>query len=182
MSWTMSATGARMADNLLDLIKAQLKSANLTFSFRACDYEPDYITSFIMNLLDIVTNDELDNRMGLEVAIGEAVINAIDYGCLELSSKLKAPDLYTPDHYADLRLERIKNPAFGEREICVNLSLDNNKIIVRVSDPGQGVPKKLEKPKVILPHGRGLALMRGLVDQVVIRRKPSVVTLIQFRK
>ena len=171
-----------MPDDMLDVIKSQLRSADLKFSFRAGDYEPDYITQLIMNLLDQITHDELDNRMGLEVAIGEAVINAIDYGCLELSSKLKAPDLHTPDHYADLRHKRVKDPHFAEREIGVTLSLDSNKLIVRISDPGLGVPRKLEKPKVILPHGRGLALMRGLVDQVVIRRKPSVVTLIQFRK
>jgi signal transduction histidine kinase len=171
-----------MADELVDVIRTQLRSAELSFSFKAGEYEPDYITQFIMSLLDEVIADELDNRMGLEVAIGEAVINAIDYGCLELSSKLKAPDLHTPDLYGDLRLDRVKDPHYAEREIGISLVLDSRRITVRICDPGPGVPPKLEKPKAILPHGRGLALMRGLVDQVVIRREPSVVTLTQFRK
>jgi len=171
-----------MDDGILDVIRTRLKSADLTFSFHAGDYDPDYITQFIMRMLDEVCRDELDNRMGLEVAIGEAIINAIDYGCLELSSKLKAPDLYAPDRYNELRQARINDPEYAQREVTIKISLDDSKIIIRVTDPGQGVPVKLEKPKVILPHGRGIALMRGLVDQVVIRRKPSVVTLVQFRK
>lgn len=171
-----------MDEAILDIIRTKLRSAELAFDFKAGDYDPDYITQFIMAMLDEVCMDELDNRMGLEVAIGEAVINAIDYGCLELSSKLKAPDLYAPDHYTELRQSRMNDPQYAQREISIKVSLDENKIVIRITDPGQGVPIKLDKPKVILPHGRGIALMRGLVDQVVIRRKPSVVTLIQFRK
>ena len=171
-----------MDEGILDIIRTRLKSADLTFDFKAGDYDPDYITQFIMRMLDEVCKDELDNRMGLEVAIGEAVINAIDYGCLELSSKLKAPDLYAPDHYTELRQSRMNDPEYAKRQVSIRVSLDESKIVIRITDPGKGVPTKLDKPKVILPHGRGIALMRGLVDQVVIRRKPSIVTLIQFRK
>ena len=163
-------------------IKKNITVTDITFSFKAGESDPDRIAHQMVSLMDFFDLSNPRQKAGMEVAVAEAVINAIDYGCLELKSCEKSPDLDSHKFYFDKRKERLNDPEYASREISVRFFLDKEKFYIQVKDPGRGVPAQISKPKEILPYGRGIPLMRGLVDRLIIRRSPSVVTLIQYRR
>ncbi len=85
-----------------------------------------------------------DFRVDVEIAVGEALINAIVHGHKSCSQK-------------KILLRCYGSPGQG--------------LLVAVRDQGEGfnpdaVPDPKAADRVLLPHGRGLALMRELMDYV----------------
>lgn len=118
--------------------------------------------------LGIVEPAELLN---LEVALEEALANAVIHGSLELTQdaqKLKG-DREAFDHaYA----ERMADPRFASRTIAASVHLTRTEAIFMVEDRGPGfdasalpAPEALTSLKGV--HGRGLMLIRLFMDQVV---------------
>jgi len=82
--------------------------------------------------------------MAIELALQEAVANAIRHGC--------------------------RGDATKELQCTVNISADGE-VIITVRDPGQGfdpadVPNPLDPDNVLKPSGRGIFLINGLMDDV----------------
>lgn len=173
-------TASLPSSDWLTLLKG-MSTVDICLKFTAAEAEPDTLAHQINTFLTDFEILDARQRAELEIAISEALINAVDYGCLGLKQSEKAPDLSTPSLYHKKRKARIADPRWNEHEIQIRIMLDAHKIMIKVMDPGPGIPKNIVQPKEILPYGRGIPLMRELVDRVIIRRQPSTITLIKYR-
>jgi len=158
-----------------------MSTVDITLTYTAAEAQPDELAHQIREFMAYF--DILDAKAcaELEIALAEALINAVDYGCLGLKQSEKAPDLSSPSIYHEKRKTRLADPAWGSRSIQIRIILDPRRLIFKITDPGPGIPKRIAKPHEILPYGRGIPMMRELVDRVIIRRNPSILTLIKYR-
>lgn len=124
-------------------------------------------------------------KLRLTVAFQEAVVNAHDHGNLELDSSWREDvDLEGIDAFTRIKIERLTNPSFAEREIWVSLTFDGQELRITITDEGSGCPKSvreapLPESPLELSSGRGIFLMRWGADQVLFNDIGNQVTLIK---
>jgi serine/threonine-protein kinase RsbW len=92
---------------------------------------------------------------GIEIAIYEALANAVIHGNHENQEK--------------------------QVHVACRCSMDGE-VLITVRDEGQGfdsraVPDPTEAQRLLLPHGRGLHLMRALMDEVSFEENGTVVRM-----
>ena len=97
-------------------------------------------------------------RMNLRVALAEALSNAMLYG----------------------------NGADRSKQVRVELTVTRRAIITRVTDEGpgfdyEGVPDPTTPDRLLKPDGRGIFLMRKLLDEVSFNKRGNSVTLLLRR-
>jgi serine/threonine-protein kinase RsbW len=122
-----------------------------------------------IELVQLVLKDSLDqlgldddNRHWIEVAVREAVANAIKHGNLE-------------------------DPA---KQVHVDLTLEGNEgdlLVIRVQDEGKGFdPADLEDPRapenLLKPNGRGIFYMKSFMDDIQYGLRPGGGTVVTLRK
>lgn len=119
--------------------------------------------------------------LGLE----EALRNAVHHGNLELSSELR--EMEDDEVYNRAMEERRRTPPYCDRRVVVRVSISKRgaKFIVRDEGPGFD-PSKLPDPTspehLEAVCGRGVWLMRSLMDEVLYNDKGNEVTLIKHAK
>jgi CheY-like chemotaxis protein len=116
------------------------------------------------------------------LALEEALRNAIHHGNLELSSDLR--DDYDDDKYNQALEERRANLPYRERKVYVKLRVSHDGAIFRIRDEGPGFdPSKVPDPtapeNLEAVCGRGIWLMRSLMDEVTYSPQGNEVTLIK---
>jgi len=78
--------------------------------------------------------------------------------------------------------------AFDEAKLVTfEFIVHTDDIVVQVDDYGRGFdPEKVANPTdeahILNPHGRGLYLMRSLMDEVTFRTRPDAGTTVRLRK
>ena len=124
-----------------------------------------------IELVQLVLKDSLeqlglddDNRHWIDVAVREAVANAIKHGNLE-------------------------DPA---KQVHVDLTLEGNEghehwLVIRVQDEGRGFdPSDLEDPlapeNLLKPNGRGIFYMKSFMDDIQYGVRPGGGTVVTLRK
>jgi CheY-like chemotaxis protein/anti-sigma regulatory factor (Ser/Thr protein kinase) len=119
--------------------------------------------------------------LGLE----EALRNAIHHGNLELSSELR--EMEDDQLYNQAMQQRRSTPPYCDRKVYVKLSISSKgaKFVVRDEGPGFD-PSKLPDPtapeNLEAVCGRGVWLMRSLMDEVSYNAQGNEVTLIKRPK
>jgi serine/threonine-protein kinase RsbW len=108
--------------------------------------------------LDRLGLDE-DNRHWIDVAVREAVANAIKHG-------------------------NRQDPA---KQVVVDLALEGDTVVIRVEDEGIGFdPAHLEDPlapeNLLKPNGRGIFYMKSFMDEIQYGAGPGGGTLVTLRK
>ena len=114
----------------------------------------------------------------LAVALREAIVNAIDHGNLELDSELRQED---ERNYWRLGDER------RERKVRVDVGVTRQDATFAVRDEGPGFdPSKLPDPtdpaNLSRIGGRGLLLVRTLMDEVRFNATGNEITLVKRRQ
>jgi len=122
-----------------------------------------------IELVQLVLKDSLDqlgldddNRHWIDVAVREAVANAIKHGNLE-------------------------DPV---KQVHVDLTLEGNEgdwLVIRVQDEGKGFdPSDLEDPlapeNLLKPNGRGIFYMKSFMDDIQYGLRPGGGTVVTLRK
>lgn len=122
-----------------------------------------------IELVQLVLKDSLDqlgldddNRHWIDVAVREAVANAIKHGNQE-------------------------DPA---KQVHVDLTLEGNEgdwLVIRVQDEGRGFdPSDLEDPlapeNLLKPNGRGIFYMKSFMDDIQYGLRPGGGTVVTLRK
>jgi len=126
-------------------------------------------------------------RYFISVSLDEALTNAIFYGCLEIPSGLRETE---PGNEVFNRIvqERMADERYNKRAIEVEMELDRDRVLYRVTDPGPGFdPPDLSKgppePSGISQlHGRGLLLISCFMDEVSFNEKGNRITLVKKRR
>jgi CheY-like chemotaxis protein len=124
---------------------------------------------------------ELKNR--LDVVFQEALMNALDHGCLELDSAWREEaDKHGVDRYSLVRAARLNDPSYAERVIVIETVLEKTQLTIRIADSGKGFDPTAKKPLSSVPlcSGRGLAIIKWGVDQVSFSKNGTEITLVKM--
>jgi serine/threonine-protein kinase RsbW len=119
-----------------------------------------------IELVQVVLRDALvqlgmdeDARHWVDVAVREAIANAIKHGNLQ-------------------------NP---EKKVHVDLSLDGDELVIQVGDEGPGFdPAQIHDPlapeNLLRPNGRGIFYMKSFMDEIHYGTRPGGGTVVTLRK
>jgi CheY-like chemotaxis protein/anti-sigma regulatory factor (Ser/Thr protein kinase) len=103
----------------------------------------------------------------LLIAVDEALTNAITHGALEVDSSLK--DGSTA--FEEIVSAREADPEWASHLVLISCDFRPSRVEIVISDPGQGfdvskLPDPSDVDAVLACHGRGILMMRALVDEV----------------
>ncbi len=117
----------------------------------------------------------------MAVALREAIVNAIDHGNLELDSELRQDDERI---YRRLGEERRKQSPYRERRVRIDAGVTRSEATFHVRDEGPGFdPSQLPDPtdpaNLCRIGGRGLLLIRTIMDEVKFNATGNEITLIK---
>lgn len=131
-----------------------------------------YLTSMVESRMDKA-------RLGsVELAIDEALSNAIFHGNLEIASGMKVDDF---DGFYDLANERKQQEPYASRKVRVDYEFDQDGLDVTIRDEGAGFDWRslMESPheENEHPHGRGLVIMRAMATRLEYNEKGNEVRL-----
>jgi len=122
-------------------------------------------------------------RLQVEVALQEALCNALFHGNLEVSSDLRQGD---GDEFDVLAAERRGLEPYCSRRIKVHVQLDREAARFVVGDDGPGYDTALfDRP--VQPEdlnrlgGRGLLLIRTFMDHVSFNKTGSQIAMVKYR-
>ncbi len=103
----------------------------------------------------------------VRVCLTEAVENALVHGNLEIDSALKEEDW---GRFEALVAERQADPAYARRAVSIRASLGPGGFSAQIQDQGRGFdpgrPAANPDPGFLASSGRGLLLIRGVMDEV----------------
>jgi CheY-like chemotaxis protein/anti-sigma regulatory factor (Ser/Thr protein kinase) len=116
------------------------------------------------------------------LALEESLRNAVHHGNLELSSELR--DDYEDEKYNEAMEERRRTPPYCDRNVYVNVKISQEGAVFVIRDEGPGfnpeaVPDPTAPENLEAVCGRGIWLMRSLMDEVHYNEKGNEVTLIK---
>lgn len=117
----------------------------------------------------------------LVIAMEEALLNACLHGNLELESTLKEED---DSKFEALAAKRSITSPWKERIITVDARFSPNQMIVKIKDEGSGfnpqaLPDPTDPENLLKPHGRGVMMMKLLLDEVKWNQSGNEVTLLK---
>jgi CheY-like chemotaxis protein/anti-sigma regulatory factor (Ser/Thr protein kinase) len=129
-----------------------------------------------------VCDDHEAMRAG--IALEEALLNAIYHGNLEVSSDLKRDDDAVFHRAA---AERRREEPYMSRRVRVGMRLTPAEATVVITDEGPGfdvsdLPDPGDPEALLRPSGRGVVMMRLLMDEVSYNATGNSVTMIKRRR
>ena len=190
-------TKRRLGEDLLDTVVQVLASAredgrqsqlmyHLTRNESAFVLHNDLhlIRSLVSHLHDMLRclplGDETE-RLRVCVALEEALANAYYHGNLEVASHADAADHGT---YDALARQRCHEAPYRDRRIHVQVQFSRTEAVFVIRDEGPGfnvaqLPEVSASAQFDQPTGRGVTLMRSIMDEVRYNDSGNEVTLIK---
>ncbi len=177
----------RVERNYEELV-GSITSSEFTLSLENDAELIDPLIDVVQRLVVGIGFCDVTEQLQIGMALKEALLNALLHGSLELSvnqmqatlEKLRQGEVVRPVH--DPRLD----PAYRDRRIlvAVRLSADEIRFVVRDQGPGFDVAKvpQSKDPAALEPgRGRGLAIIRNLMDEVVFNAPGNEITMVKRR-
>lgn len=149
--------------------------------------DPDLIGPLVLRLQKKIAQmrlcDETD-LMQVNIALGEAFMNAIYHGNLELDSSLRQPD---SNVYRTLARERSAQPPYQDRSVYFTARLSREEAVFIIRDEGHGfapgsVPDPTDPHNLDKLSGRGLLLIRTFMDEVTHNEVGNEITMVLRKK
>ena len=121
-----------------------------------------------------------DNNI-CRIAVGEAIVNAMIHGNLEVPSKLRESS--SGDFWEEIE-RRASTLPYLKRRVFVKAKMDREVYEVKVRDEGKGFDWRKaisSPPSTDKPFGRGLAIIRVAFDKVFWNDKGNEITMIKYK-
>lgn len=122
-----------------------------------------------------------------QVGIGEILLNAIEHGNLGISFREKSEAIARGD-YMGFLMKRQNDPKYSGRKVRIDFILDTRKILIRITDQGEGFDHINYMAKVAtddsmleLEHGRGILMAKNIFNQITYNEKGNQILLIKYR-
>lgn len=130
-------------------------------------------------LTDLIANTRGNVKKGsMELALEEAVTNAIVHGNLEVDSSLKETDFEMFEREVKERRER---EPYKSRTVKITYDYDKSRAVFRIEDMGRGFNwrefLRKDTDPALLPHGRGIIIIRAFASSVEYNEAGNAVTL-----
>jgi CheY-like chemotaxis protein/anti-sigma regulatory factor (Ser/Thr protein kinase) len=124
------------------------------------------------------------DQIRLAVALREAIVNAIDHGNLELDTELRQDDERI---YRRLGDERRQQSPYRDRRVRVEVAATRAEATFVVRDEGPGfdpatLPDPTDPANLLRVGGRGLLLIRTIMDEVTFNATGNQITLVKRRQ
>lgn len=136
------------------------------------------LVSHLLEMLRCMPLGDETERLRVGLALEDALLNALYHGNLEVGSEPSGPDRAA---YEALVLKRSQEPPYRDRQIHVHAKISCSEAVFVIRDEGPGFdPTKLpdEDATVVgIPFGRGVVLMRSVMDEVSYNDAGNEVTL-----
>lgn len=129
------------------------------------------------HLAHIVATD-IVKRQAIELALDEALTNAMFHGNLDIPSQLKEQDFSA---FYELAVRRLIEEPYASRRVEVIFSFDEKLAVFSIVDQGRGFDWRgymNMEPDSEAAYGRGLLIIRTLANAVSYNEKGNRVTLI----
>lgn len=143
---------------------------------------PGMAREFVTRALELQLFDH-QASVQLQVALEEALTNAVIHGNLEIPSVLKDAD---ETAFRKAVEERRSQAPFADRVVWIEATYSSDGVTVQIEDEGPGFdPESLPDPS--LPeniergHGRGVAMMRSFMDHVEFEGRGNIVKMSKCR-
>ncbi len=141
------------------------------------------LVSHLQQMLRCLPLGDETQRLRVGIALEEALKNAYYHGSFEVGRSIDSPDHWAYSEMVDQR--RYELPYRDRRiHVMANISRDEARFIVRDEGPGfdvTGLPAVTEMENADQPVGRGVILMRSIMDEVRYNDTGNEVTLIKRR-
>lgn len=120
----------------------------------------------------------------IKTALQEALYNAVDHGNLEIPDFVRG---YSCDDtiYKKFKEKRLTNPKYAEKNIYAQYLIQDNKVSYIIKDEGRGFDHtKVKDPalpeNITRCSGRGLALLKMIMDEVSFNNKGNEIRLVKY--
>ncbi len=142
---------------------------------------PLYAGLFV-NLLFHMGYVDSEDKVNLQLAISELILNSIEHGNCRISSKEKEDLLMEGGNILDLISKKNMDPEVSKRKVFFEWEIrqDHSKLVIRDEGDGFDVMAYLEKIKVNDPGailGRGIKLARLFASSLSYNKKGNIATL-----
>lgn len=146
---------------------------------------PALITLFQETLLGLGICDQAES-IRVNMALEEAMLNAVYHGNLEVSSKLRNDPERGDEPYRELIEQRRRQSPYRERKVTVNASFNRDRAQIVITDQGPGfdpstLPDPTDPDNIEMASGRGLLLIRAFMDEVSHNAAGNQITMIKKR-
>ncbi|HEX6987492.1 MAG TPA: ATP-binding protein, partial [Planctomycetaceae bacterium] len=172
------AAQRKQRQQLLDIL-------TVTESRFSLGYEPDApaaLVSYCQDALRMMRICDATDVVRVGTALGEAVVNAVEHGNLELDSRLR--ETGNGGGYSELYRRRLKEPPYKGRRVEVVARLTRQEAVYVVRDEGPGfdpssLPDPTDPESLMRPYGRGLMLIRTFMDEVTFNDRANEITMVK---
>ena len=136
-----------------------------------------------MNRIGNTIRTDETERLRIGIAVEEALNNAYFHGNLEIGRTVGEVD---QQKYAELAVKRRSESPYCERKIHVRVKISRDEAVFIVRDEGPGfdtlqLPVSVDLEDQGRPAGRGIPLMRSIMDELTYNATGNEVTLIKRR-
>ncbi len=144
------------------------------------------ITEVVGDILSLV-RPLFSDAGQIEVALYEAIYNAIEHGNLALSFSDKKK-LIESGRYDRFIAERRAEQPYAGRSVGISLQLDERSLSITVTDEGTGfdwracLSRKEDEAALLGVNGRGIRIMQSAFDDVRYNDTGNIVTLSKNRE
>jgi CheY-like chemotaxis protein/anti-sigma regulatory factor (Ser/Thr protein kinase) len=173
----------RRSDSLSDHVSQSLVSAEAVYELPA---DPEVLTAAAEMVDEMIQRSwNCPPREGLRIrmVLEEALLNALYHGTLELPPELRASDLAA---YYELARERQQSTPWQDRTVALRVSYSPDELVLEVADEGPGFEGDsfldlTEAAVLERPYGRGILLMRTVMDEISFEDDGRVTRLLKKR-
>ena len=137
----------------------------------------DLVPVLVQELISEIRKFQVADLGGIQTALHETIINAIEHGNLELLSILKEKP-----NYLDLVTQRAAEPPYVDRQVTIAMNINRYFFSCQITDEGPGfdwhsLPDPRETENLAKPHGRGITLIANYFDKLDFNQKGNSITL-----
>jgi len=147
------------------------------------------IPSLVGHLTDRLVPLGLAKPTNIDVigmAFHEALVNALEHGCLEMESSLKGDLFADQDSFAATKQARLGDPVYADRWVAVDSQVTPQRFEVCITDDGPGFDiskvSRFTDAGLGQQCGRGLAMIALVMDEVCHNAKGNQIRLVLNRK
>ena len=121
----------------------------------------------------------------IRIGLREIILNSIEHGNLNISFDEKTEAILS-DRYFDFINERQRHPDFREKRVRIEYMISPEKAVYKITDQGKGFNHRKylsvisdETAELGLMHGRGIAMVKSIFDEVRYNSKGNQVLLVK---
>jgi CRP-like cAMP-binding protein len=124
-----------------------------------------------------------DNKMHLQLALGELIVNAVEHGNCGISYEEKTMGMENGLSVVELVAERCKDPLIRNKKVDLLWDIHPEESVFVIRDEGEGFDvraylKKIASQDMMSLHGRGIKMASAFSTELKYNEKGNQVTLI----